>query len=51
MLNGVTYTEVEIQSTVPYLFFTEQFLEILRKLQVNYFSKTSLEMGVVGGLL
>ena len=46
MFNGVTYREVEIQSTVPCLI--EQFLGILRKLQATYFSKTSLSMRMEG---
>ena len=39
MLNGVTYAKVEIQSTLPYLI--EQFLGILRKLQVEFYKKVS----------
>ena len=42
MQNGITYKEVKIQSTVPYLI--EQFLGILRKLKVEFY-KQVLEHG------
>ena len=45
MLNGITCADAEIQTTVLNLFelLSRQFLGILQKLQMNYFSNTSLD--------